>query len=147
MSLRPPTDIATYLDANSTALTFGTNLFVGPVRAVSDGVPVQSVFILGSGADPPDRVFGVERELRRPVLQVSVRAATFSAGNSLARSIYGILQSATPDGYKDLSCRQSGPVLTGYNQNTHYVFTYDWDVPYDSDGADGGMLLPWQASE
>lgn len=131
MSHNPGVDIANYLDANSTAVTLGTNLWYGPVRANSTNgaVPVEAVFVMGVGGREPDRVLGTATEIRFPTVQVRVRSSGFAAGAALAQTVNSVLQSASPstgNAYLDVMALQSEPVFVEQDKNMHY----HWSLNY-----------------
>lgn len=135
MSHNPVTDIQNYLDAQTTALTKGTNLFRGPVRAHSAQVPVQSVFVTGYGGPAPDRVLGTATEIRYPRVQVTVRSSAYDSGYDLAWTVYNSLQSATPtttNTYMDVRALQSEPNFLEHDKNLHCFWTLNFAVMYQS---------------
>lgn len=126
MSHNPTKDITDYLDTNSTALTVGTNLFYGLVRSVSSDCPAESVFVMASGGRQPARVFGSSGEIRYPRIQVRIRSDTFQNGYTLAQTVFGILQSATPTNYMDVVAQQSEPTFLGADERglMHWSINY-----------------------
>jgi len=71
----------------------GTNIFVGPPRPASQYVPKNSIFVLGTGGYPPQRVLQTSTELKRPSVQVRVRWSSYEAGLAKAEAVYDTLES------------------------------------------------------
>lgn len=132
MAQNPTKDITDYLDSNSTALTVGTNLFYGLVRSVSSDCPVESVFVMASGGRQPARVFGSSGEIRYPRVQVRVRSNTFQSGYSLAQTVLGILESATPTNYMDVEAQQSEPTFLGADERGHHHWSINYIAKFNS---------------
>ncbi len=134
MANNPGVDIATYLDTNSTALTLGTNLFVGPVRPYSTGMPVKAVFVLANGGREADRTLGSTTtiEVRHPAIQIRTRSTSFASGESLAQTIHSTLQSAQPSSYMDVYSRQSAPAFIEQDERGHYHFSDNFVATYST---------------
>lgn len=138
MAHNPPKDLADYLDTNTTALTIGTNLFYGPERGSTSGVPVDAVFVKGFGGPPPQRTFGTSTsmEIRRSNIQVMVRSDTYLTGLALARTIYGIVQSATSLStsvtYMDVQAQQTEPIYLGMEYNREHLWSLNFTTVYQS---------------
>lgn len=116
----PPTDVAVELAAASIGLTLGTNLFTGPLRDVSAGVPKNAVFIKGLSGGLPQRTMGEVNEIREPLVSVTVRNSSFNDGDTKVRQIQEALQAVTISGYLDVAARQSEPLyLEPDDQNLH----------------------------
>lgn len=116
----PPTDVAVELAAASIGLTLGTNLFTGPLRDVSAGVPKNAVFIKGLSGGLPQRTMGEVNEIREPLVSVTVRNSSFNDGDTKVRQIQEALQAVTISGYLDVEARQSEPLyLEPDDQNLH----------------------------
>ncbi len=116
----PPTDVAVELAAAGIGLTRGTNLFTGPLRDVSAGVPKNSVFIKGLSGGLPQRTMGEVNEVREPLVSVTVRNSSFNDGDTKVRQIQEALQAVTISGYLDVAARQSEPLyLEPDDQNLH----------------------------
>lgn len=137
MSHNPPVDLLRHLDAQTTAVTAGTNLFYGPVRAPSTNgaVPVEAVFLMGAGGPPASRVLGTAMELRHPTVQAIIRSTGFASGDTLARTVYSVLQSASPstgNAYMDVVAQQSEPVFLEQDKNLHYFWSINFRVTYQT---------------
>ena len=116
----PPTDVAVELAAAGIGLTLGTNLFTGPLRDVSAGVPKNAVFIKGLSGGLPQRTMGEVNEIREPLVSVTVRNSSFNNGDTKVRQIQEALQAVTISGYLDVAARQSEPLyLEPDDQNLH----------------------------
>ncbi len=116
----PPTDVAVKLAAASIGLTLGTNLFTGPLRDVSAGVPKNAVFVKGMPGGLPERTMGEANEIRGPLVSVTVRNSSFNDGDTKVRQIQEALQAVTISGYLDVAARQSEPLyLEPDDQNLH----------------------------
>jgi len=132
---RPGIDILNYLDAHSTALTGGTNLFQGIVRPVSASVPVECVFVLPDGGPPPDRVLGTAIQIGHPHVAVIVRSSGFTSGENLAWEVMETLQSASPstgNSYLDVKIPHSHPDPLGQDKNNHYHWRMDVEAVYQT---------------
>ncbi len=122
----PPSDVATFLEGAGLGLTFGTDLFTGPVRDVSTGVPKDAIFVKGLPGGLPERTMGEIDEIRSPIVSIQVRNTTFSAGDTQARAIQEALQSGELVGYIDVVPQQSEPfVLPQDNEGLH-----QWSMIY-----------------
>lgn len=131
----PTADVVDYLDTNSTQLTEGTNLFHGPVRAYSTaGAPAQAVFVMASGGRPPNRIFGLASEMRYPNVFVRTRSNDLQTGQTLARNIHNILQSASVTNYEDVQALQSEPTFMGQDTRGLYEWSDGFRVVYNSTG-------------
>lgn len=118
--------IAELIDSSNLA-KLGINLFVGVVRPVSDVVPAECVFVMGTDGLPADRFFSQDDEVRHPTVLIRIRSPNYQSGYELARAIYELVQSSTPDGIKDIDCRQSEPMFLGQDNNRNY----DWSLNFD----------------
>lgn len=138
MSHNPPKDVADYLHSNSTALTRGTNLFYGPVRSSTQGVPVEAVFVLGYGGPAPQRTFGTSTsmEIRHGNVQLTIRSDVYLTGVALARIAYNTLQSATALStsvtYMDVRALQTEPTYMGMEHNKDHLWSLNFEITYES---------------
>lgn len=137
MSHDPPLDLASYLDAHSTAFTLNTNLFVGPVRAhtTDRSIPVQAAFVNQYGGPPPSRVLGTATELRQPKVSIIVRSSGYVTGAALARTVFNTLQSATPttgNAYMDVRALQPEPTFLEQDKNMHLFWSLSFELLYQS---------------
>lgn len=134
MAHRPGIDILNYLDAHSTAVTGGTNLFQGIVRP-SSAVPVECVFVLGDGGRPPDRVLGTAIQINHPHVEIVIRSNGFTSGLTLAWAVQDTLQSASPstgNAYMDVRVLQSQPNFLSQDKNNHYHWSVNVEVLYQT---------------
>ena len=130
----PADDLATYLAANSTSWTKGTNLFVGNELPSSAYIPVDAAFCADEPGYAPERVFVSAKEVRHPSVHILVRNDSYVTGHSLASDIYETIQSSPPSGYMDIACRQSGPIYLGKaeDKDVHYWSLNFWARYYKS---------------
>lgn len=111
----PDLDLATHIGTNVAALTLGTNLFMGPLRAKNVAIPDQVVFVLNTGGPQPSEFIegGGTPELYEHSLQVRVRSApgasSFEDGQALARTVRDAIHRASISGYIDVWVRSSSP--------------------------------------
>ena len=128
MAAPPDEAVATALAAAAIGLTLGANLFRGPVRPPSAGVPHKAVFALATGGPAPlvHTQGGAGPDVKRASVQVRVRSDVdgFSVGHALARSAWSALQRATLAGYMAATCRESEPVYLGMDATEHH----EWSV-------------------
>lgn len=128
MAAPPDEAVRTVIDSALATLTFGTNLFQGPVRDPSVTVPHQSVFCLSTGGPAPllHSQGGAGPDIKRASVQVRVRSnvGDFAAGQALARSVWSALQRAVFAGYMNIVCRESEPVYLGQDDTEHH----EWSV-------------------
>lgn len=132
MSLPDPAQsVADYIDDSGLAV-YGVNLWVGPVRPVSDIVPVDAVFCLATEGREAERSFArgdeVRFEIRYPSVQVRVRSKTYQQGYSLAKAIYNLLESADPFGYQDCKAFNSEPIYLMQDQNNYYHWAINFEL-------------------
>ena len=135
MAHEPALDLLNYLDAQTTTLTKGTNLFRGPVRAHSTAMPIQSAFVNSFDGRPPDRVLGTATEIRHASVSVIVRSSGFDPGLTLAWTVYTKLQSASPstgNAYMDVRALQSNPNYLEQDKNLHHFWSLNFEVTYAS---------------
>jgi hypothetical protein len=122
----PGADLVTFLSTAVGALTSGTNLFEGPVRAIRAGVPVTAAFVLATGGRAPSPFLGTGQDHWFAGVQVTVRGdvgAGYGAGQTLARSILAACQQAIPTGYIQTLCEQSEPIHIGQDDNGHFLWS------------------------
>ena len=128
MSTTPDIDLATHIGTNVGALTLGTNILAGPVRAVGTGVPDLCVFATATGGSAPEPFIygGSGNEQRYHQLLVRIRSAprAFEAGQTLARSVRDAVHHTTVAGYIDVEVRETDPVYLGVDDKGHH----DWTV-------------------
>lgn len=114
------------------SLTSGTNLFSGPERMVSSGIPAASVFCAPYGGLPPVPYLGNSAEVRSFSVQVLVRGNPDKrdAALTLARQVWNRLQRFAPSGYIDCLCEQSGPVDLGMGNDDLPRFSINVSLRY-----------------
>ena len=128
MSTTPDIDLVGHVNTNVGALTTGTNLFAGPVRAVGTGVPDLSVFVLATNGAPPMAFIagGAGNEQRYHGILVRVRSAprAFEAGQTLARSVRDAIHHTAVSGYIEVEVRETDPAYLGTDDKGHH----DWSI-------------------
>jgi len=129
--MNPALDIANYLESQGIG-TVGTNIFVGPVRPASQYVPINSIFVLGTGGYPPQRVLQTSTELKRPSVQVRVRWSSYEDGQAKAEAVYDTLESAGISGYLDVVADQSSPIPLGLDENNNYEWSLNFTLTYQT---------------
>lgn len=124
-------DMVTYLDANVGALTAGTNLFEGPVRAVGTGVPDEAVFCIVTGGPAPEPFINagnvVEERVHSLLLRVRSEPGEFNSGQTLARSVRDAAHRASISGYLDVSIRECDPAYLGSDDEERH----NWSIGVD----------------
>jgi len=122
----PDAAVAATIDAVSTsplsAYTLGTNLFQGPMRAVSSVIPHRAIFVLTVGGPSPfDKFSGTP--IQRHNVQVMLRGNVdaFSVAQADAKACRDALHLATIAGY--LRCAAIQPAYLGLDDNEHPLFS------------------------
>ena len=136
--VNPADDVKDQLNTKNVA-TSGTNLFVGPVRPVSQYVPANCIFVLAYGGAPGERFLsgGAKTENRYPSVQVTVRWNDFSTGYAKARAVYDALDAETISGYWNVKGLHSEPLFIGQDENGNYRWTVNFEMSYlYSDGGE-----------
>ena len=129
--VNPEQDLANYLGANVAALTLGTNLFWGPIRAEDDSVPDKAVFILTTTSSPPEAFIGETESWWRHGMQAFVRSSRddFSGGLTLARAVLAASHYAVLSGsYFDCLARDSSPIYIGADSDRRH----QWSVAVEA---------------
>ena len=124
----PDLDIATFVDANDVALTFGTNLFRGKVRAhdKSGFIPVNSVWVLSSGGRATEtwlRANASNRRFFQSTVQVRIRSnqREFLTGQTQAVGLRDLLHDAVIVNYISVKTNESEPIyLSEDNDGIHH---------------------------
>ena len=122
-------DVATYLDAQLSTLTVGSNLFVGRMPESPD--TCVTLFEYG-GASPTDTLGGGLPVMENPRIQVMTRGATYAATETMARSVWTVLeaiQNSTLSGtrYQRMSAIQ-GPFPLERDTQDRIVFVQNYVV-------------------
>lgn len=117
-AIAPPLAIANLLNGQTVggvALVLGTNLFAGPERPKSQGIPSQAVFCCEYGGPPPSPYLGQDQDDRSFVVQVIFRGkpGDLNGARALANGGFPLLQRAVSAGYIDVRCNESGPHYLG----------------------------------
>ena len=131
MATTPDADLVTHLDANVGALTDGTNLFRGKMRAAGDGCPVDSVFVLSSGGPAPQAYLSgttVERRYSDVTCYVRSDLGDFEGGQTLARAIRDAAHHADIAGYIDVRALQSEPPYVAERDDEAHVWVVNFQL-------------------
>jgi hypothetical protein len=120
--------VADLLDAGVGPLTLGTNLFTGPMREVSEGVPHRCVFVFPVGGPPAIRFMGPtpSTRIRQPDVQIRVRSEPdkFSAGLQLARLCRDAAdRKLNESGFMSILVNDSEPAWFRQQENGSWLFT------------------------
>jgi len=129
MPQNPPLDVATKLQTAGVG-ALGSSIWVGPIRPASSSVPVASVFVTGTGGPRPQRTLGRITEIRRPTVQVMVRAADHDAGLTKAKAVHAALHNSTIAGYGDVEALQPEPIYVGLDSQEHELFSINFMLFY-----------------
>ena len=125
--LTPDAAVATHLAAAGLGLTVGTNLFRGPVRPVSAGVPAKAVFVLVTGGPGPVPYLdaAVHGDTWQFDVQVRIRGdrESFATTRTLARAIRNALHRADISGYLSALSIESEPTYMGFDGSERPEFS------------------------
>jgi hypothetical protein len=127
----PAEDLVTVLAAAGLGLVPGTNIFRGPPRAPSAGVPSKAVFCLGTGGYPPRPfVDGSGLCVRQPTVQITIRsdAEDFAGGEALARDVSNAVHMHPPAGYGDVLVRESEPTYLGQDEAGRHLWSINAEM-------------------
>jgi len=125
--LTPDAAVATHLAAAGLSLTVGTNLFRGPVRPVSAGVPAKAVFCLATGGGAPQPYLDAATYGDTWFFDVQVRIRgerqAFATTRTLARAIRNALHRADISGYLSALSIESEPTFLGFDGSERPEFS------------------------
>lgn len=124
-------DICATIAAAVAALTYGTNLFDGPVRPPSAYVPAACVFVMTSGGPPPQEYNGCpDANLNPNATQVWVRynVDDYANGKILADAVYASMRKATPTSTIGAKALQSAPFYIGPDKDGHHEWSLNFRV-------------------
>lgn len=107
-------------------LTFGVNLFVGPIRAITldpatqPQLPGRAVFVLTSGGQAPNTDHNGNVE-RTSAVQIWVRGprADFEGGQLMARRVWDAVHNKRPDNFMVVECDESEPHYMNVPEDHH----------------------------
>jgi hypothetical protein len=122
-------DLGAYLDTNS-ALTLGTDLFLG----ILPETPSNCVALFENSGVSPDFTLGANNLpiLERPELQVIVRNASYSTGNTLADTIYRVFTQITNQSINSVNYLRiqaiANPSVMDRDSNRRVLFTTNFRV-------------------
>ena len=114
----PPAAVAALLNGQTLAsvtLATGTNLFSGPERPKSQGIPSRAVFCCEYDGPAPSPFLGQSTDLRFFKVQVLIRGnpGDYDGTKALADACIPRLQRAAPSGYIDCRTLTSDPNYLG----------------------------------
>ena len=132
MSHVPATDLAAEIGTQVAGLTLGTNLFHSSVRAPNSDIPVNSVFVWGSGGKAPLRTMSQPDEIRSAVVHVRVRDRSYGTGSTLAHTIMNTLRGLSVSTYLDLLAAISEPRSMGQDSESNHYFGMEYLMTYTS---------------
>lgn len=135
----PALDLATHLASASTAFTLGTNLFIGPVRAVVNSstggvlIPRECAFARDTAGPSPLSLMGRQTDFPPAGVQIRIRAAStgYSSGSLLAQKAWNVLQNAKPSGYLDVEADQAGPIYMMQDDNGDHHWSLNFRALYE----------------
>ena len=124
-------DIATYLDANTSAFTLGQNLFKGRFGPNFEDTCVCIQEILGF--EPPAETYGSKVNIERPQIQVISRGGinAYNTARENAEIAYKVLREAstTINGVKYfLLDIRSSPHYLGEDDNSRHMISFTVDI-------------------
>lgn len=123
-------DLGGYLDSQTATLTLGTNLFYSLMPETVDNV----VALYENTGAPPNFTMGSTNlpQMERPQLQALVRNNTYSAGRTVAETVYRILTAIanqTINGNQYLRVEALGmPTLLERDASKRVIFTLNFDI-------------------
>jgi hypothetical protein len=128
----PAKDVRTILnDDSALGLTTGTDLFLGPSRAVGAQVPADAVFVFGNSGIPPLRSMGEVAEIRRPLVNIRVRWSSFGPGDTKIRAIMNLLQAEPIATYlSKVLLTESEPLPLGQDAQGNHMWSLGCEVIY-----------------
>ena len=134
--MTPDYDVAQKLAAASIGLTYGTNLFAGPVRAAQGPSPLSAVFCISLGGGAPEGYLNngaYTPEMYSPIVRVVIRwtAQAHATALTLGRTIITTLHGRPPTGYISCRSRQSQPEPYGEDDDGAFLFGIDFDLLKD----------------
>jgi hypothetical protein len=125
--LTPDAAVATHLAASGLLLVVGTNLFRGPVRPVSTGVPAKAAFVLATGGPGPVPFIdaAVNGDTYYFDVQVRIRGEreAFATTRTLARGVRNALHRASISGYLSALVTESEPAYLGPDDSERPEFS------------------------
>lgn len=115
--LRPALDVVSHLVAALPQLTFGQNIYTGPVRPIDDQyVEGATVWVRATGGGPDDPVGAPSlgnRTMSRPRVVITIRSGRggrpFLDGQELSDAIWGAIDRKPPTGYCNARAQGSFP--------------------------------------
>lgn len=134
-AVSPPAAVAALLNGQTLAsvtLASGTNLFSGPERPKSQGIPSQALFCCEYDGPAPSPFLGQSTDLRTFKVQLLIRGkpGDYDGTKALADACVPPLQRAIPSGYIDCLCLSSGPGYLGRNQNDEPRFSLNLQLRF-----------------
>ncbi len=129
----PDLDVLGVINTAVGALTTGTNLFRGKMRATGTGIPSKAVFVLSSGGErSQDFLTGGSHtpQLKKPSVQIMVRSGEreFLTGQTLARSVYDAVHDSPPTGYISSRVTASEPFYISEDDEGNHLWSINIDL-------------------
>lgn len=131
MSNIPGTDLAIKIAA-VTALVLGTDLFHSTVRAATENIPRDSVFVFESGGLAPLRTMGQPDEVRTSILTIVVRNGKYATGNTLVHSIMDSIRGVDITNYLDVTM-VTNTIAQGQDAKGTHMFGFTIALVYTTD--------------
>lgn len=107
-------------------LTYGTNLFTGPVRAMTDdteapdtNMPTSGVFVLLASGEAPNNAHDSVEKTANVHVWIRGMPRAFDAGQALARQIWRTINRQLVDNYIGVECNESEPRYSGEDGHCH----------------------------
>jgi len=134
--MTPDYDVAQVLHAAGLGLTYGTNLFTGPIRAAQGPVPLAATFCVALGGSPPEGYLNngaATPELFSPLVRVIIRGSSQAHATelTLGRGVIAALHGKPPSTYISCRSRQSQPEPYGEDDDGAFLFGMDFDLLKD----------------
>jgi len=126
----PAKALATEIGSQIAGLTLGTDLFHSTMRAPDGIIPINCVFVWGSGGLPPQRTHGDPDEIRRAIVNVQVRDRKFNAGDTLIRSILDALRGDDIATYLEIKVGDSEPLNLGQDGDGNHIMALSYIMTY-----------------
>ena len=136
------TVVAAYLaNALGSDYTYGSNVFNGPVRPMSEFVPAEAIFCLETlghfmfpnRESEPDVNDGSPTQLLGPTVQIRVRSDVdnYGAGKALAGAVRTALHMQLPSGFLESRVREAIPYYLGQDTAGCHEWSMNLDMLID----------------
>ena len=121
----PDITLAQHIATNVATLTYGTNIFAGPVRPPDTFVPVLAAFVQVTGGPTPDGFLGETVSWKDIGMSVFVRSAKddWGGGRDLAALIWPVVQYASlAGGYFDVRARDPAALYLQQDTEQRHIY-------------------------